>query len=68
MARQRLTTFYFALYRTYLEGFVERVLRAHDGLPGTDVRVTRRTLATLRDTLTIAAPRARHRCRRACCT
>ncbi|KVM88362.1 hypothetical protein [Burkholderia stagnalis] len=35
------------------------MLHAHYGLPGTDVRVTRRTLATLRDTLTIAARRAR---------
>ncbi|PRE10787.1 integrase [Burkholderia gladioli] len=33
-------------------------MHIHYGAPGTDVRVTRRTLATLRDTLTIAARRA----------
>ncbi|OJA84428.1 phage integrase family protein [Burkholderia ubonensis] len=55
----RLTTSHFALYRAYLEGLDEPVLHAHYGLPGTDVRVTRRTLALLRDTLTIAARRAR---------
>ncbi|WP_423383534.1 phage integrase family protein [Burkholderia sp. LMG 32019] len=54
----RLTTSHFALYRAYLEGLDEPVLHAHYGAPGTDVRVTRRTLATLRDTLTIAARRA----------
>ncbi|MBN3815087.1 hypothetical protein G3N57_00005, partial [Paraburkholderia sp. Se-20369] len=54
-----MTTSHFALYRAYLEGLDDRVLHAHYGLPGTDVRVTRRTLATLRDTLTIAARRAR---------
>ena len=59
MALLRLTPAHFALYRAYLEGLDEAVLHAHYGLPGTDVRVTRRTLATLRDTLTIAARRAR---------
>jgi len=54
----RLTPAHFALYRAYLEGLDEPVLHAHYGAPGTDVRVTRRTLATLRDTLTIAARRA----------
>ncbi|WP_175905992.1 phage integrase family protein [Burkholderia seminalis] len=54
-----LTPAHFALYRAYLEGLDEPVLHAHYGVPGTDVRVTRRTLATLRDTLTIAARRAR---------
>ncbi|WP_186123098.1 phage integrase family protein [Burkholderia gladioli] len=54
----RLTTAHFALYRAYLEGLEERTLHTHYGAPGTDVRVTRRTLATLRDTLTIAARRA----------
>ncbi len=55
----RLTPAHFALYRAYLEGLDEATLHAHYGVPGTDVRVTRRTLATLRDTLTIAARRAR---------
>ncbi|RXV64124.1 integrase [Burkholderia stabilis] len=55
----RLTPAHFALYRAYLEGLDEPALHAHYGVPGTDVRVTRRTLATLRDTLTIAARRAR---------
>ncbi|KWN65893.1 phage integrase family protein [Burkholderia stagnalis] len=59
MALLRLTPAHFALYRAYLEGLDEPVLHAHYGTPGTDVRVTRRTLATLRDTLTIAARRAR---------
>ncbi|WP_341772145.1 phage integrase family protein [Burkholderia gladioli] len=53
-----LTHAHFALYRAYLEGFEEQRLHAHYGAPGTDVRITRRTLATLRDTLTIAARRA----------
>uniref|UniRef100_UPI00240F486F phage integrase family protein n=1 Tax=Burkholderia gladioli TaxID=28095 RepID=UPI00240F486F len=57
-ATLRLTTAHFALYRAYLEGLEERTLHTHYGAPGTDVRVTRRTLATLRDTLTIAARRA----------
>ncbi|WP_396334107.1 phage integrase family protein [Burkholderia anthina] len=55
----RLTPTHFALYRAHLEGLDEATLHAHYGAPGTDVRVTRRTLATLRDTLTIAARRAR---------
>jgi len=59
MTLLRLTPAHFALYRAYLEGLDEPVLHAHYGLPGSDVRVTRRTLATLRDTLTIAARRTR---------
>ncbi|MBM5621908.1 site-specific integrase [Burkholderia pseudomallei] len=59
MTLLRLTPAHFALYRAYLEGLDEAKLHAHYGVPGTDVRVTRRTLATLRDTLTIAARRAR---------
>ncbi len=55
----RLTNGHFALYRAYLEGLDEPVLHATYGLVGTDVRVTRRTLTTLRDTLIIAARRAR---------
>ncbi|WP_241238674.1 phage integrase family protein [Burkholderia gladioli] len=58
MSLLRLTHAHFALYRAYLEGFEEQRLHAHYGAPGTDVRITRRTLATLRDTLTIAARRA----------
>ncbi|WP_186043876.1 phage integrase family protein [Burkholderia gladioli] len=54
----RLTTAHFALYRAFLEGLDERALHAHYGVPGTDVRITRRTLAALRDTLTTAARRA----------
>ncbi|MCA8394985.1 phage integrase family protein [Burkholderia vietnamiensis] len=54
-----LTPAHFALYRAYLKGLDEPVLHAHYGVLGTNVRVTRRTLATLRDTLTIAAGRAR---------
>lgn len=53
-----LTHTHFALYRAYLEGFEEQRLHVHYGAPGTDVRITRGTLATLRDTLTIAARRA----------
>ncbi|WP_373452775.1 hypothetical protein [Burkholderia sp. AU6039] len=33
---------HFALYRAYLEGLDEATLHAHYGVPGTDVRVTRR--------------------------
>nr|WP_282454618.1 hypothetical protein [Burkholderia gladioli] len=58
MSLLRLTHAHFALYRAYLEGFDEQRLHAHYGAPGTDVRITRRTLATLRDTFTIAARRA----------
>ncbi len=53
-----LTHAHFALYRAYLEGFEEQRLHSHYGAPRTDVQITRRTLATLRDTLTIAARRA----------
>ncbi|WP_239007486.1 hypothetical protein [Burkholderia diffusa] len=58
---RRLTHAHFALYRAYLEGLDEATLHAHYGVAGIDVRATRRTLATLCDTLTIAARRARHR-------
>ncbi|VWC73635.1 integrase family protein [Burkholderia aenigmatica] len=58
-AMLRLTPARFALYRAHLEGLDEATLHAHYGVPGTDVRVTRRALAMLRDTLTIAARRAR---------
>lgn len=59
MTLLRLTPAHFALYRAYLEGLDEATLHAHYGVPGTDVRVTRRTLVMLRETLTIAARRAR---------
>ncbi|KVD46898.1 hypothetical protein WS61_10465 [Burkholderia sp. ABCPW 11] len=61
-----MTPAHFALYRAYLEGIEKATLNADYGAPGTDVRVTRRTLATLRDTLTIAAGRAAHRRRASC--
>ncbi|WP_269135339.1 hypothetical protein [Burkholderia territorii] len=56
MTLLRLTPAHFALYQA--RGLDEATLHAHYGAPGTDVRVTRRTLA-LRDTLMIAARRAR---------
>ncbi|WP_230955347.1 hypothetical protein [Burkholderia vietnamiensis] len=49
-ATLRLTPAHFALYRAYLEGLDEATLHAHFGVPGTDMRVTRRSLAMLRDT------------------
>jgi site-specific recombinase XerC len=56
---RRLTRQHFALYRGYLEGAATGGLHAAYGEPGTDVRVTRRLIATLRDTLAVAARRAR---------
>ncbi|WP_085538560.1 phage integrase family protein [Burkholderia pseudomallei] len=56
---RRLTLAHFGLYRVYLKGLDEATLRVRCGVPGTDVRVTRRTLATLCDTLTIAVRRTR---------
>ncbi|WP_244125819.1 hypothetical protein [Burkholderia gladioli] len=55
MSLLHLTTAHFALYRAYLEGIEERRLHALYGASGTDIRITRRTLATLRDSLTIGA-------------
>ncbi|MGF6601802.1 site-specific recombinase XerD [Paraburkholderia sp. GAS448] len=55
----RLTRQHFALYRGWLEGAAIEGLHAAYGEPGTDVRVTRRLLTTLRDTLAVAARRAR---------
>ncbi|WP_244103724.1 hypothetical protein [Burkholderia gladioli] len=55
MSLLHLTTAHFALYRAHLEGTEERRLHALYGAPGTDIRIPRRTLATLRDSLTIAA-------------
>jgi hypothetical protein len=56
---RRLTRHHFALYRGWLEGAAIEGLHAAYGEPGTDVRVTRRLVATLRDTLATAARRAR---------
>jgi hypothetical protein len=56
---RRLTRQHFALYRGYLEGADVERLHAAYGEPGTDVRVTRRLVVTLRDTLAAAARRAR---------
>ncbi len=60
---RRLTRQHFALYRGWLEGAAIEGLHAAYGDPGSDVRVTRRLLATLRDTLAVAARRARPRSR-----
>ncbi|MGN4154653.1 hypothetical protein ACS0Y3_30280 [Burkholderia gladioli] len=43
-----LTHTHFALYRAYLEGFEEQRLHVHYGAPGTDVRITRGTIAARR--------------------
>ncbi|WP_116150253.1 phage integrase family protein [Paraburkholderia sp. BL27I4N3] len=59
MSLRRLTRQHFALYRGYLEGASIDGLHAAYGEPGTDVRVTRRLIATLRDALAVAARRAR---------
>ncbi|MBB4518289.1 integrase [Paraburkholderia fungorum] len=56
---RRLTRHHFALYRGWLEGAAIEGLHATYGEPGTDVRVTRRLVATLRDTLATGARRAR---------
>lgn len=56
---RRLTRQHFALYRGWLEGAEIGGLHAAYGDAGTDVRVTRRLIATMRDTLAVAARRAR---------
>lgn len=56
---RRLSRQHFALYRGYLEGAALEGLHTAYGEPGTDVRVTRRLIATLRDTFAAAARRAR---------
>jgi hypothetical protein len=58
-AVRRLTRQHFALYRGWLEGASIDGLHAAYGEPGTDVRVTRRLVATLRDALAVAARRVR---------
>jgi site-specific recombinase XerD len=54
-----LTRQHFALYRAWLDGVADAQLHASYGDGGTDVRITRRLVAALRDTLSIAARRAR---------
>lgn len=54
----RLTREHFALYRAWLEGVDITALHSVYGASGTDVRVTRRLIRTLRDTLATAARRA----------
>ncbi|CAH2778686.1 MAG: Mobile element protein [uncultured Caballeronia sp.] len=56
---RRLTRQHFALYRGYLDGLTDVQLHASYGDTGTDVRVTCRLIATLRDTLSVAARRGR---------
>ena len=58
-AARRLTRQHFALYRGYLEGAAIEGLHSAYGEAGTDVRLTRRLIATMRDTLAVAARRAR---------
>ncbi|CCD36587.1 phage integrase family protein [Candidatus Paraburkholderia kirkii UZHbot1] len=55
----RLTRRHFALYRGYLDGVSEAQLHASYGDAGTNVRVTRRLIEALRDTLSVLARRAR---------
>ena len=56
---RRLTREHFALYRGWLDGAAIEGLHSAYGEAGTDVRVTRRLIATMRDTLAVAARRAR---------
>jgi site-specific recombinase XerD len=58
-APRRLTRQHFALFRGYLDGVSEAQLHASYGDPATDVRITRRLIDTLRDTLSVLARRAR---------
>jgi site-specific recombinase XerD len=55
----RLTREHFALYRGYLDGLSDVQLHAAYGDGATDVRVTRRLIVTLRDTLSVTARRSR---------
>ncbi|MDR5856346.1 phage integrase family protein [Caballeronia sp. LZ062] len=57
-APRRLTRQHFALYRGYLDGVSEAQLHASYGDASSDVRSTRRLIATLRDTLSVLARRA----------
>lgn len=56
---RRLSRQHFALYRGYLDGVELAQLHASYGEAGTDLRLTRRLIATVRDTLAQAARRAR---------
>ncbi|WP_321797170.1 site-specific integrase [Caballeronia sp. J97] len=58
-APNRLTRQHFALYRGYLDGVSEAQLHASYGDATTDVRITRRLIDALRDTLSVLARRAR---------
>ncbi|MEX4004160.1 phage integrase family protein [Paraburkholderia sp. EG285A] len=58
-ASPRLTRQHFALYRGWLEGAAIEALHSAYGEAGTDVRLTRRLIDALRDTLAITARRAR---------
>ncbi|MBN3856751.1 tyrosine-type recombinase/integrase [Paraburkholderia sp. Ac-20340] len=58
-ATPRLTRQHFALYRGWLEGAALEGLHAAYGETDTDIRLTRRMIATMRDTLAVVARRAR---------
>lgn len=60
-AARRLTRQHFALYRGWLEGAAIEGLHSAYGEAGSDVRLTRRLITTMRDALAVAARRARHR-------
>ncbi|WP_429501177.1 phage integrase family protein (plasmid) [Robbsia andropogonis] len=53
----RFTRQHFAMYRGYLDGLSDDVLHRSWGESGTDVRITRRTIITLRDALRAVARR-----------
>ena len=55
----RLALQHFALYRAYLDGLPDAQLHAIYGEPGTDVRLTRKRVTTIRDTLLAVAQRRR---------
>lgn len=58
-ASRRLTRQHFALYRGWLEGAAIEGLHSAYGEAGSDVRLTRRLITTMRDALAVAARRAR---------
>lgn len=58
-AARRLTRQHFALYRGWLEGAAIEGLHSAYGEAGSDVRLTRRLITTMRDALAVAARRAR---------
>jgi site-specific recombinase XerD len=55
----RLSLQHFALYRAYLDGIADTQLHAIYGEAGTDVRLTRKRIEVIRETLTAAAKRRR---------